>query len=108
MHTHPIDFDLAYLEDILNISKHRVFTFLEGFEEFYQKALEHKKYDLLDESRFNIFTSISSIYHRENLHSDILKLILDPNTGEIGNPENIKLFVNLLRKLKPELQIELN
>ena len=43
---------------------------------------------------FNIFTEISDIYWRENLHSNILKIILDPNTPVISN-RNPK-YLNLL------------
>ena len=55
---------------------------------------------------FNIFTSISDIYHRENLHSDILRLILDPETDTIGNRENLDSFVSILHALNGQLAFE--
>lgn len=45
---------------------------------------------------FNIFTEISDIYWRENFHSNILKIILDPNTPDISN--NNPKYLNLLIK----------
>ena len=42
---------------------------------------------------FNIFTAISDTYYKENLHSDILALILDPHTEKIGNITYLKTFL---------------
>jgi hypothetical protein len=46
---------------------------------------------------FNIFTSISNLYRKENFHSEILKTILDPNTTTIGNIAYLKAFVASLQ-----------
>ena len=48
------------------------------------------------DNNFNIFTSIAEYYWYENLHSDILKNILDPFTPVIGNPEFLKCFLKLI------------
>lgn len=48
------------------------------------------------DNNFNIFTSIAEYYWYENLHSDILKNILDPFTPVIGNPEFLKCFLELI------------
>ena len=45
---------------------------------------------------FNIFTSIAEYYWYENLHSDILKNILDPFTPVVGNPNFLKRFLELI------------
>lgn len=42
---------------------------------------------------FNIFTAISDAYYKENLHSDILALILNPHTEKIGNITYLKTFL---------------
>jgi len=102
-------YDLNELKKILDISKNRIFdlfTSYKGFIDSYQNL--QKKYDLESESSFNIFSSISDTYKKENLHSDIIRLILDPSTEKIGNEKNIVLFVKLLNKIKPELKIVLN
>ena len=49
------------------------------------------------DNNFNIFTSIAEYYWYENLHSDILKNILDPFTPVIGNPEFLKCFLELIK-----------
>ncbi len=86
-------------------------------EEEYKKIIEtlkpfmvrlneiRKDYRLDENIGFNIFTSISDIYYRENFHSDILKNILDPNTEEIGNLEFIKIFLKIL-KLEDSLDLK--
>jgi len=100
-------YDFTGLNDILTISKDRVFGFFNEFDEFYRKSLKMKEeYNLANDSNFNIFSSISDTYYKENLHSDIIRLILDPSTKEIGNPENIKLFIDLLNKIRTELKIK--
>ena len=103
-----MNYDLAHLKDILNISKDRVFGFFKEFDEFYKKSLEFKqKYGLTEGSGFNIFSSISNVYYRENLHSDIIRLILDPSTPKIGNRKNIKRFTDLLKNIHT-LEFELD
>ena len=53
----------------------------------------------------NLFALISDIYHRENFHSDILKLFLDSNGKHNEGDKYLQLFLNLLRKSRPELTI---
>lgn len=48
------------------------------------------------DNNFNIFTSIAEYYWYENLHSDILKNILDPFTPVVGNPEFLRSFLELI------------
>ena len=47
-------------------------------------------------TRPNIFTSIAEHYWYENLHSDILKNILDPFTSVIGNPKFLECFFKFI------------
>ena len=54
---------------------------------------------------FNFFTSISDSFYKENLHSDILKLILDPFTPELGNKKYLEYFLGSLFKLRPDLDL---
>ena len=59
-----------------------------------------KDYNLGSKKNFNIFTSISDIYKRENLHSDILSLILNPQTETIcdGSARNLRAFIGYIGK----------
>lgn len=64
-----------------------------------KKSLVLQKEEVLskiDINRFNIFTSISSVYFKEKFHSDILANILDPETDTIGNSKYFSLFLELL------------
>ena len=54
------------------------------------------EYRLGDRLRFNFFASISDIYYRENFHSDILNMILDPYTEEVGNSQFLTSFLELI------------
>ena len=64
----------------------------------YHKHCENirNEYRLGDQLRFNFFASISDIYYRENFHSDILKMILDPYTEEVGNSQFLTSFLELI------------
>ena len=53
-----------------------------------QKVIEKKS-----KEHFNIFSAISDVYKRENYNSDILKLILDPNTEDMGDSIYLKHFL---------------
>jgi hypothetical protein len=66
------------------------------------KTLENirNEYDFTQANRFNIFSSISDSYRKENFHSDILKNLLNPQTPDIGNPAYLDVFYNLLREVK--------
>lgn len=45
--------------------------------------------------KFNVFKAISDQFHKENLHSDTLRLIFDPES-EIGNPAYLRYFLDAL------------
>ena len=64
---------------------------------YYKKCEEKKlKYGLDNKFKFNFFSSISDIYYRENFHSDILKMILDPKTKGVGNRQFLDSFLKLI------------
>ena len=46
--------------------------------------------------QFSFFMTISDQYRKENFHSDILKVILDPHTVQIGTSEYLKLFLETI------------
>jgi hypothetical protein len=106
----PYPTDLV--NDILNISKNKVFEMFNEdiFKKFTHDMQKLKEYDLELESSFNIFTSISDKYKWENLHSRIISQILDTSTSikGIGNPQNIKLFIELLKIKKPDMELKLS
>lgn len=80
------------LNDFLN---KKCCTYLNKKKEIY------KKHDIDGSLKFNFFESISDLYYREKFHSDILEVILNPNTKEIGRNYFMQEFVNFLG-LKPE------
>lgn len=47
---------------------------------------------------FNLFNLISPVYHRENLHSDIIKEILDPNGAHGRGDGHLCLFIEYLNQ----------
>jgi hypothetical protein len=63
---------------------------------------EVEKYN---KSKFNIFSSISDIYWRENFHSEILKNILNPKTPDIGNICYLNILVEILNSKQLELEL---
>ena len=65
-----------------------------------------EEYKIDKELGFNMFTSIADHYSHENFLSDILKIILDPNTEEIGNSQYLKFFFETL-KLRDVEKIDL-
>ena len=66
-----------------------------------QKKKEiYNEHDIDGSLKFNFFESISDLYYREKFHSDILEVILNPNTKEIGRNYFMQEFVNFLG-LKP-------
>ena len=101
-----MSYNFEGMNNVLKMPKQKIWAF---FDEFiaYAQSLQKiiKDYNIVNNSNFNIFSSISDIYYRENFHSDIIKLILDPTTEKIGNSKNIELFVKLLKKIKPTLKI---
>ena len=74
---------------------------LEKFKEIfneYKKAKEkiEKDFKLDLNNNFNFFEAISDTYKKENLHSDLMKQILDPTTKEIGNISYLKSFLKII------------
>ena len=61
-----------------------------------EKKKIRKELGIVSDNNFNIFTSIAEYYWYENLHSDILKIILDPFTPIIGNPNFLKCFLEFI------------
>lgn len=57
------------------------------------------EYTLDNDKTFNLFTIFSDFYYRENFQSDILKIILDPNTVEIGNKIFLENFYTFLQDI---------
>ncbi len=66
-----------------------------------EKKRIYKEHDIDGSLKFNFFESISDLYYRENFHSDILEVLLNPNTKEIGRKYFMQEFVNFL-ELTPE------
>ena len=48
------------------------------------------------ERQFNFFKAIAAQYRKENLHSDILELFLNPATPEIGDKRYLRVFLEQL------------
>jgi len=46
----------------------------------------------------NIFEMVSDIYHRENMHSDVLQVLLSPNANHNENDKYLKLFLEFISK----------
>lgn len=63
--------------------------------EVYKKHLR-TELGIVSDNSFNIFTSIAEYYWYENLHSDILKNILDPYTPGMGNSQFLRCFLELI------------
>jgi hypothetical protein len=103
------NYDFELLNNMVNDPpRYQIFSLLQDFKADIKESQKAKKeYEFERKLDFNIFTSISDVYKRENLHSDILKQILDPKTPKIGSLENIRLFIQILKKRKPRLNIQL-
>jgi hypothetical protein len=100
------EYNFSTLKNIFNSTKYQIYNlFNEFFNYISQVKFIIKDYNIEYNYNFNIFSSISETYYKENMHSDIIKLILDPKTEKIGSPKNMNLFVKLLNKIKPELKI---
>ncbi|MFP3041176.1 PD-(D/E)XK nuclease family protein [Treponema primitia] len=63
--------------------------------------------DLSINEDFNIFTSFSDLYRKENFHSEILTKILDPHTNTIGNIDILKRFVTYLCVINNKIDISI-
>jgi hypothetical protein len=67
------------------------------------------EYHFKEQEQFNIFTAISDQYKKENLHSDILKLLLGKNENEYLNDfYTLVKDINKNSKKKPISDIELD
>lgn len=80
-----------YLKNNSDSVNENINRLLEDSKVFLDKRRSKKKESKWD--YFNIFSAISDTYKKENYCSDILKLILDPNTDEIGNPKYLYEFL---------------
>lgn len=74
---------------------------LEKFKEIFNEYKEAKdkikeEFNLDLNNNFNFFEAISDTYKKENLHSDLMKQILDPTTKEIGNISYLKSFLKII------------
>ena len=98
-------FNFAELNAILDVPQNTIVDFFRKFDDVRKESTELRKKYNLDGSGFNIFTSIAEKYRHEELHSDIISRILDPESDKIGNPKNIRLFVDLLKKIKPNVSV---
>jgi hypothetical protein len=68
-----------------------------------------KDYSIENAKDFNIFTAFSDSYYKENLHSDILKLLFDPKTPKIGNAEFLNIFIGVINKIQNKnIHLDLN
>ena len=67
---------------------------LKGYKEAKDKIEDEFNLDL--NNNFNFFEAISDTYKKENLHSDLMKQILDPTTKEIGNISYLKSFLEII------------
>jgi hypothetical protein len=101
-------YEISQIDDILNNPKKKIWDMFSECDTYLQDSQELiKDYNIVNDPRFNVFSSISDIYHRENYHSDIIKLILDPSTEKIGNENNIQLFIKFLEKVNSKLNIKI-
>lgn len=60
----------------------------------YDACMKNREVDI----GFNLFNLISPVYHRENLHSDVLKEILDPNSAHGRGHSHLRLFIEYLNQ----------
>lgn len=73
-------------------------NFKKIIDEFKKEKVKIEKGFKLDlNNNFNFFEVISDTYKKENLHSDLMKQILDPTTKEIGNINYLKSFLEILK-----------
>lgn len=61
-------------------------------------AYEQKmlKNDYSYNNKFSVFMAVADQYKKENFHSDLLKVILNPKTTEIGNPKHLQNFLEII------------
>ena len=94
--------DFVGKETKKSVAKIKTFLDTECINYSKTKKKIYKKYDIDNTRKFSFFESISDFYYRENLHSDILKIILNPETKEIGRKYFMKEFVQFLGLTKEQ------
>jgi hypothetical protein len=70
------------------------------------ESVSKKREIILDDykkGKDNLFSTVFK-YRWENFHSQMLKNLLYPKTQEIGNQQYLKLFIDSLREIKPEIK----
>ena len=92
-HSHmKSDDELDYLEGIEALIRNAK---LSSLAEQYEACLKRRDVDI----GFNLFEIISDFYYRENLHSDILKALLDPMGKHQAANGFLHLFLEYLQSL---------
>ncbi len=81
-------------DNILDKSIECIHDICKEYSEEYERV--KKEYGLNEKIGFNIFSTISDKYYYENLHSDILARILDPNAEETGNSKFLEYFLEFI------------
>ncbi len=74
-------------------------NFLRYLDTIFKFVREYKK--LKSELDFNIFSLVTERYHLENLHSDIIYKLLDPDGGHNEKNKFLNYFLEGLLKMKP-------
>ena len=69
------------------------------------RSYEENKEKRLVNVGLNLFVLISDIYHRENFHSDILRVFLDPASPHREGNKYLDLFLDFLHQQNPKLNI---
>jgi len=68
----------------------------------YMRLYGRKKSDLSDKDTFkglNLFEIISGKYHHENLHSDVLRVLLSPDANHQEEDKYLMLFIDFLNRI---------
>lgn len=80
-----IDAHIASIKDLLLDSN------IQNIRLEYNEAMSHRH-----ERQLNVFTMVSNLYYRENFHSDIIKVFLDPNEKHNEGTAFLFLFIDFL------------
>jgi len=104
-----MDYDFNHIKSIFDETIDNQLKFLAINSGYVKQFIElTNKYNIGSKLGFNIFTSISDYYYRENLHSDILRFIFDPKTEKIGNINFIKIFIDYIKKESIKKYLDIN
>jgi len=70
----------------------------EDLKKYMAVAYEQKmlKNDYSYNKNFSFFLTVSDQYKKENFHSDLLKVILNPKTIQIGSPNHLQNFLEII------------